>query len=290
MKRDAVRKDFHPVPLAAKASFHLTTSLREVTSRNVIGKVQGTDPKLASEYVLYTAHWDHLGKDPALEGDNIYNGAVDNASGVAALLVMAEAYAHLAPPPKRTILFLAVTAEEKGLLGAKYYATHPLYPLAKTLLDLNMDAMNPWGRAHTVASVTLGQTTIDALLVEEAARQGRVVAPDSVPERGYFYRSDHFELVKLGVPAVVAVSDVDYLGKPPGWGAAKREEYVQRRYHKPADQIDPAWDLSGLVEDVTLLFHVGRRVAGADRWPEWNRGTEFKAARDASLRAEPPVK
>jgi Zn-dependent M28 family amino/carboxypeptidase len=285
LKKSAASKSFRPVPLGAKADFRLTHATREIKSKNVAAKVEGSDPKLKDEYVVYTAHWDHLGRDPKLSGDQIYNGAADNASGVAAILEIARGFSRLKEPPKRSVLFLAVTAEEKGLLGAKYYASNPLYPLAKTLADLNTDVINLWGRTKDVVSVGLGNTTLDDLLAEAAAAQGRTVGPDAEPEKGTFYRSDHFEFAKQGVPALNIKGGMAYVDKPADYGKAKREEYTQKDYHKVTDEVKPDWDLSGAIEDLRLLFEVGYRVAQGDRYPEWKPGTEFKDARDAMLKA-----
>jgi Zn-dependent M28 family amino/carboxypeptidase len=284
LKKAALSKNFKPVPLGAKASFTIKNTLREVDSRNVIAKLEGSDPQLKDEYVIYTAHWDHLGKDEKLQGDQIFNGAVDNASGTAALLELAKAYTKLKRPPKRSILFLAVTAEEKGLLGAKYYATNPLYPLEKTLANINMDGMNQWGRTRDVVIVGYGNSTLDDLLSEAAAAQGRKIAPDPEPEKGYFYRSDHFEFAKQGVPALYTDSGTEYIGKPEGYGQQKRDEYTERDYHKVSDQVKPDWDLAGAIEDMQLLLQVGYKVAQAERWPEWKPGTEFKARREQMLK------
>lgn len=287
LKRAAMSRDFKPVPLKAQASFTIKSKLREVQSRNLIAKLDGSDPKLRDEYLIYSAHWDHLGRDESLEGDQIYNGAIDNASGVAWMLEIAKAYTRLKRPPKRTILFLSPTAEEKGLLGARYYATNPLYPLERTLADINMDIMNQWGRTRAIVSVGYGNTTLEDMLVEQAATQGRTVKPDPEPEKGYFYRSDHFELAKQGVPALTFLfPGTDYIGKPESYGQQKREEYVSRDYHKVSDEIKPDWDLSGAVEDTQLLFEVGYRVAEGNTWPEWKPGTEFKARREMMLKTK----
>lgn len=287
LKRAAVRKDFRPVALAARGSFAVSSTRREVKSRNVVAKLEGSDPSRKVEYVVYTAHWDHLGRDPKLEGDQIFNGAADNASGTSALLEIARGYTRIAPAPARSILFLAVTAEEKGLLGAKYYATHPLYPLEKTLANINMDVINLWGRTRDVISIGLGQTTLDDLLADAAKGQGRIVAPDAEPEKGLFYRSDHFEFAKQGVPALDPKGGVDYLDKPADYGKNKRDEYTEKDYHKVSDEVKPDWDLSGAVEDVRLLLEVGYRVAQGAAYPEWKPGTEFKARRDAMLGKRP---
>lgn len=285
LKAAAIRRDFEPVPLNGKASFSITNTIRETLSQNVVARLEGSDPVGKDEYIVYTAHWDHLGKDESLEGDQIYNGALDNASGTATLLEMARAYTMLPQPPERSILFLAVTAEEQGLLGAKYYASTPLYPLAKTLANINLDVMNPWGRTKDVVAIGYGNTTLEDILEREAAVQGRVVIPDTEPEKGYFYRSDHFEFAKVGVPALYMDSGIDFVGKPEEFGREKSADYTARIYHKPADEVDPNWDLSGMVEDTQLLFMVGYRVANGDRYPEWKDGSEFKAVREEMLKA-----
>jgi len=284
LKKTAVTKDFKPVALNAKATFHIKNSLRTVDSQNVVAKLEGSDPTLKNEYVIFTAHWDHLGIDPNLPGDKIYNGAIDNASGVATLLEWAEAFTKLQTPPKRSVLFLAVTAEEKGLLGSKYYAEHPLYPLEKTLADINIDGINQLGRTKDITIIGLGNSTLDDVAQQVAAIQGRTLSPDAEPGKGYFYRSDHFEFAKQGVPALDPESGTNYIGKPDGYGKQKRDEYTANDYHKPSDEVKSDWDLSGAVEDAQLLFVVGYDVAQGDKYPEWKPGTEFKAMRDAMLK------
>jgi len=284
LKTAALSKDFKPVALNAKANFTIKTALREVASTNVIAKLEGSDEKLKDEYLIYTAHWDHMGRDPKLQGDQIFNGAHDNASGTAGLLELAEAFAKLNPKPKRSILFLAVTAEEKGLLGAKYYAENPLYPRERTLANINMDGLNQWGRTKDLVIVGYGNSTLDDTLVEAASAQGRVVKPDAEPEKGFFYRSDHFEFAKQGVPALYTDEGTEFIGKPEGYGMQKRKEYTDRDYHKVSDDVKPDWDLSGAVEDLRLLFQVGYRVAQGEKWPEWKPGTEFKARRDEAMK------
>ncbi|HZT61271.1 MAG TPA: M28 family metallopeptidase [Pyrinomonadaceae bacterium] len=284
LKKAAVSKDFKPVALGAKATFHINNTLRPIESQNVVAKLEGSDPKLTDEYVVFTAHWDHLGMDPNLPGDKIYNGAIDNASGVATLLEWAEAFTKLQTPPKRSVLFLAVTAEEKGLLGSKYYAEHPLYPLDKTLADINIDGINQWGRTKDLTIIGLGNSTLDDVARDVAAVQGRTLSPDPDPGKGSFYRSDHFEFAKQGVPALDPESGTEYIGKPSNYGKQKRDEYTANDYHKPSDEVKPDWDLSGAVEDAQLLFVVGYDVAQADKYPEWKPGTEFKAKRDAMMK------
>ena len=284
LKKSAIGKDFKPVSLDAKASFSVKNELRNVDSHNVIAKLEGSDAKLKDEYVVYTAHWDHLGRDESLKGDQIYNGAIDNASGTAGLLEIAQAYTKLGTAPKRTILFLSVTSEEKGLLGSKYYAENPLYPLKNTLADINMDGLNQWGKTKDLVVVGLGNSTLDDIATDVAKSQGRVIVPDAEPEKGFYYRSDHFEFAKQGVPALDADSGIDFIGKPAGYGQKKREEYTANDYHKPSDEVKPDWDLAGAVEDLQLFFQVGYRVAQGAVFPDWKPGTEFKATRDAMLK------
>ena len=281
LKKAARSRDFKPVALNAKANFTLRNSIREVQSRNVIAKLPGAQSP--DEYVVYTAHWDHLGRDSTLQGDQIFNGALDNASGTAALLELAEAFSKSNPKPARSILFLAVTAEEKGLLGAKYYAKNPLYALNKTLANINMDGVNQWGRTSDVVVIGLGNSTLDDVLTEAARSQQRTIAPDAEPEKGFFYRSDHFEFAKQGVPALYTDAGVNFIGKDATYGAQKRDEYTNNDYHKVSDDVKADWDLSGAAEDTKLLYLVGWRVATDSAWPEWKPGTEFKAKREAML-------
>ena len=284
LEKLAARRDFQPVDLHVKASLGLRNTIRTINSKNVVGKLEGSDPLQRDQYVIYTAHWDHLGIGPEVNGDKIYHGAADNASGVAGMLELAGAFAQAQPPPKRSILFLSVTAEEKGLLGSQYYAEHPLYPLKKTVADINMDGMNLLGRTSDVEIVGMGQSTLDDELRAAAMQQGRVVKPDAEPEKGYYYRSDHFNFAKVGVPALDPSEGLDFLGKPPGWGMKMRDKYTREDYHKPSDQIKPYWDLSGAVQDLQLLGEVGYRIANLKTFPIWKTGSEFKAKRDAMMK------
>jgi Zn-dependent M28 family amino/carboxypeptidase len=289
LHKAATTKDFKPVALNAKATFHVKNTLRTIDSQNVVAKLEGSDPNLKNEYVVYTAHWDHLGKDDKAQGDGIYNGAIDNASGVASILEIAEAFTKLPTPPKRSVLFMAVTGEEKGLLGAKYYAEHPLYPLNKTLADINIDGVNQWGRTSDITLIGLGNSTLDDVAAAAAQAQGgRTISPDAEPEKGFYYRSDHFEFAKQGVPALDPDAGVHYVGKDPSFAKQKRDEYTEHDYHKPSDEVKPDWDLSGAVEDAQLLFIVGYNVLQGDKYPEWKPGTEFKAVRDKSLGGAQP--
>jgi len=276
LKKSAITKEFRPVNFNAKANVDIKQQIRSFKSHNVIGKLEGNDPKLKDEYVIYTAHWDHLGRHPELQGDPIFNGAIDNASGVASVIQLAASFKKLNPPPKRSVLFMDTTAEEAGLLGAKYYAEHPLYPLEKTLADINIDGINPWGKTHDLEDLTDRNSSLDDLLGQAAARQGRVMKPSSEPEKGGFYRVDSFEFAKAGVPVLHAARGIEIIGKPPEYGKQKRDEFVAKHYHQPSDEVDPTWDLSGAVQDIQLLFEVGYQVANGDKFPEWKPDSEFR--------------
>jgi Zn-dependent M28 family amino/carboxypeptidase len=284
LRKQALSRDFKPVPLGLTASFGIRNTLRTIDSQNVLAKLEGSDPKLKDDYVVYSAHWDHLGIGPPVKGDRIYNGALDNASGVAVVLEIAKAFTNLQPAPKRSVLFLMVTAEEKGLLGSEYYSLNPLYPLNHTLANINIDGVNQWGRTKDITVIGLGASDLDDYLRTAAAEQSRTLAPDAEPEKGFYYRSDHFNFAKQGVPALDPDAGVDYIGKPPDYGKQKRDEYTGTDYHAPSDQAKPDWDLSGAVEDAQLFLAVGYRVANADKYPEWKAGNEFKAKRDAMMK------
>ncbi|MFD3002266.1 M28 family metallopeptidase [Pontibacter toksunensis] len=288
LKQAALQKDFKPVPLDATASFSIQNKLREIQSKNVIAKLEGSDPKLKDEYVVYSAHWDHLGKDETLQGDQIYNGALDNATGTAGLIELAEAYAAMPTKPKRSILFLAVTAEEKGLLGSKYYAENPLYPLNKTVANINMDVLNAYGPTEDVVVIGYGNSTLEDVLAEEAATQDRRIVPEASPEKGSFYRSDHFEFAKQGVPALYSKSGVVARNQPPDYVQKWNDNYTANDYHKLSDEVRDDWNLDGAVEDLQLFLRVGYKVANTEKFPEWKPGTEFKAKREASLSAAAP--
>jgi Zn-dependent M28 family amino/carboxypeptidase len=285
LKQSALQRDFKPVTLPrAKASFHIENTLRKIESHNVVAKLEGSDPALAYEFVIYTAHWDHLGRDTSLTGDQIFNGAVDNGSGSAGLLEIARAYSKLYRRPKRSILFLSVTAEEQGLLGSEYYAENPLYPLKYTLADINMDGLNMWGPTKDMVLIGLGSSNLDDIATDVLKQHGRTVTGDAEPEKGFYYRSDHFEFAKLGVPALDPDSGTDYIGKPAGYGKEKRDYYTEHDYHKPSDEVKPDWDLSGAVEDLRVFFEIGNNIADGDYYPLWNPGAEFKAKRDAMMK------
>jgi Zn-dependent M28 family amino/carboxypeptidase len=283
LKARAATREFKPVPLGVTASVKLDNTLRTIDSRNVVAKLEGSDAALKDEYVVYTAHWDHFGIGEKVNGDSIYNGALDNASGTAGLLTLAKAFKAMKTPPKRSILFLSVTAEEQGLLGSQYYAVTPIYPLAKTLANINMDGMNTWGPTKDISVIGLGNSELDDYAKAAAAEQGRTLRPDAEPEKGFYYRSDHFNFAKQGVPAFDPDAGVEYVGKPASFGTEKRDEYTTNDYHKPQDEIKPGWDLTGGVQDLTLFLTMGYRIANAAKFPEWTTGNEFRAIREKSL-------
>jgi Zn-dependent M28 family amino/carboxypeptidase len=285
LKQQALQPDFKPVPLpGAKAGFHIQNTLRKIESHNVVAKLESEDPAHVNEYVIYTAHWDHLGRDTSLQGDQIFNGAVDNASGSAGLIEIARAFSKLFPRPKRSVLFLSVTAEEQGLLGAEYYAENPLYPLKYTLADINMDGLNVWGPTKDMVLIGLGNSNLDDIAIAALKLHGRTVTGDAEPEKGFFYRSDHFEFAKQGVPALDPDQGTDFIGKPAGYGKEKRDYYTEHDYHRPSDEVKPDWDLSGAVDDLRVFFEIGNQIADGDYYPLWNRGAEFKAARDEMMK------
>ena len=292
LKKASVSKDFRPVQLVPRfrkemipvtANIDIKQTLRSFKSHNVIGKFEGADPTLKDEYIIYTAHWDHLGHHPELQGDQIFNGAVDNASGDAAVIALASAFPQAGSPPRRSILFMCTTAEEAGLLGAKWYAEHPLYPLEKTLADINIDSMNVWGKARDIEDVSYGFSTMDDALAAAAQRQGRKAIPNSRPEKGAIYRADNLEFSKAGVPSLY-IGKGEHLMSRPENGPLRSDEFDLKDYHQVTDEVHADWDLSGAVQDVDLLFEVGYQIANADKFPEWKPGNEFKPKRDAMLK------
>lgn len=271
-------KGFKAVPLGLKLSGGFTNTIKRQASKNVIGVLPGkTAP---NDYVLYSAHWDHLGRCDAVEGDDICNGAADNATGVAGLVALAEAQVK-AGPAKRSIAFLAVTAEESGLLGSRYYAEHPIYPLAHTVGGVNMDVLNVDGRAKDFVLAGAGKSEIEDLVKPFVAAEGRVIGVEANPERGGYYRSDHFSFAKLGVPMLDGGSGEDLIVGGTAAGHAAREDYVAHRYHKPADEYDAKWDWSGAVEDLGIYYGLGRKLADdTSLWPNWYKNAEFRGIRD----------
>jgi Zn-dependent M28 family amino/carboxypeptidase len=289
LRASAQKKDFKPVPLGVTWSVALQNAVGRKQTANVIGRLPGSDPVLAKDAVVFSAHHDHLGvREGAKAGDDaIYNGAHDNASGVAALLSIAEAMKAL-PRPKRSIVFAAVAAEEQGLLGATYFAAHPTIEPGHMVANINIDGINTIGRTKDITMVGLGKSSLDAWIKGLAAAQGRVVKPDQFPDRGFFYRSDQFALARIGVPAAYFDEGVEVVGKPAGWGKEQKEKYEATDYHQPSDEVKPGWDLSGAVEDTQLCFFLGAKVANAPERPAWNPGDEFEAARKKALAALKP--
>jgi Zn-dependent M28 family amino/carboxypeptidase len=267
LRASALSPDFQPVPLKVSIAVSAKNEVREIESNNVIAKIEGSDPVLRQEYVIYSGHWDHLGR----QGENIFHGASDNASGAAGVLELAHAFTALAAHPKRTVIFLFTTAEERGLLGAKYYVQHPLYPLAKTAANINLDYFSNWGWGKTkdFSQLGLGMSSLDDLVKDAVTRQGRVVTGDTDPIEGFYWRSDHVEFAMGGVPSLASSPGIDFVGKPAGYGEEKRNEYIRNDYHKPTDQIKPDWDLTGAVEDLQVLLEVGYRVAQTPARPVW---------------------
>ena len=285
----AQHRDFRPIPLGIRASIAFRNQVRRITTANVIGKLPGRDPVLRDQAVLYTAHHDHLGKEaPARPGrDAIYNGAVDNASGVAELLAVARAFKALKEPPRRSVYFAAVAAEESGLLGSSFLARHLPVPAGEVACNVNIDGANIWGRARDLTVIGHGKSDLDALVESVARWQGRAVTPDQLPDRGFFYRSDQFSFARVGIPGVYAESGTDFIGRPPGWGRQQKEAWEAARYHQPSDEFDARWDLSGAVEDTQLYFFLGNLVANQDPFPRWVPGGEFGLARQAGETSAP---
>jgi hypothetical protein len=271
LRKAALSRDFQPVPLKASIAVQAHNQIREVDSANVVAKIAGSDSKLRDEYVIYSGHWDHLGR----QGDNIFHGASDNASGTAGVLELARAFTQLPSRPKRTVIFVWTTAEEKGLLGAKYYVQNPLYPLARTVANINLDYFSNWGWGKTkdFSILGIGMSSLDDLVQDAVKRQGRVVTGDTDPSEGFYWRSDHVEFAMGGVPSLASSPGIDFVGQPDGYGEKKRQEYIRNDYHKATDVVKPDWDLTGAVQDLQVLLEVGYRAAQDPARPVWrNRG------------------
>ncbi len=287
MKKQAVSRSFRPVVMNARVHFSVENRWRDIESHNVVGTLAGSDPKLKDQYLIYSAHWDHFGWNPKLPGskhDQIFHGAHDNASGVAALLELARAFTALPQPPRRSLLFVATTGEERGLLGALYYASHPLHPLRDTVANINMDGIQSWGRTKDVELISSGKSNIDRTVEAQAARMRMMVEPDQHPERGSVYRADQLEFARAGVPVVFLGGGLDVIGKPPGYGERMTQDYIAHHYHQVTDTIDPRWDLSGSAQQIELLFRIGDSLADSSSWPQWNADAEFRAAREKTMR------
>ena len=281
LKAKAVTRGFKPVPIGLTASTSVRNGIRRATSSNVVGVLPGS--KRPGEYVVLTAHWDHLGRALAFSGDAIFNGAVDNATGTAGLLELARAFGTVRPAPERSVVFVAFTGEEYGLLGSEYYADHPTVPLDKVAGGINIDGMSVNGRTNDVVVIGYGSSELEDDLREAAAKQHRVLVQEPTPEKGYYYRSDHFNLAKKGVPMIYAKSGIDSVAHGKEWGLAQQADYVSNRYHKPSDEFDPNWDLGGAVQDLEMYFAISYKLAQENRFPNWYPGNEFRAIRDRSL-------
>jgi Zn-dependent M28 family amino/carboxypeptidase len=283
LRQSAASRAFRPAPLGVSLNMTLRAQSQRMTSPNVVAIYRGNDPTLKNEYVVYSAHWDHLGVRPDQPGDNIYNGAVDNATGVAGIIAIANAFNSLAFKPRRSILFIATTAEEQGLLGAEYYATHPLVPFQQTVANINLDSMNALGVTTDITPLGAERSTLGKVIDEVAKENNVTVSPDPRPEQGSFYRSDHFPFAKAGVPAVSFNPGVKFVGHSDKWGEEQFQDYNQHRYHQPSDEYSPNWNFGGMIQQARLAFWIGLRVANATETPQWNRGDEFERARLKSL-------
>ena len=278
LRSQAATRNFQPVKLGLKGKINLKSEVKRVAAPNVVGILEGRDPKLREQYVVYSAHWDHLGVGaPDKTGDTIYNGAVDNASGVASVLAIAEALAKLprAQQPRRSSLFLFPTAEEQGLLGAEWYAKHPLVPVAKTAANVNLDSMNVLGLTHDFIPLGAERSTLKAVVESVARERGMRVSPDARPEQGSFYRSDHFPFAKVGVPSISLKEGDDYVGRPKGWGEVQFKAYNTAHYHQPSDEYSDSWDFRGMIQEAEIALAIGRRIADTEQMPHFNADDEF---------------
>ncbi|MBW8039584.1 MAG: M28 family peptidase [Planctomycetes bacterium] len=270
---------FRPVPLGVTVSCSLESTYRKIKATNIGGVIEGSDPELKEEAVVFTAHYDHLGIGKAVDGDSIYNGARDNATGIACILTLAQAFSQMDNPPRRTLVFLAVDAEESGLLGSQYYAENPTFPAGKIAANINIDTVNIWGKTRDVSIVGSNKSTIDAEVKEAAKTQGRIVLPYPRPEQGSFYRADQFSFAKIGVPCLYLSGGQDFIGREKGWGQKQGTSWNDTHYHQPSDEYNPDWDLSGCIEDLHLIFEVARQLANKEQMPRWLPGDEFEAVR-----------
>ena len=286
LREAAYNRDFEPVPLGITTSLGMDVEIARVKSANVLGLIEGSDPELKDEVVIYTAHHDHLGiGTPNEDGDTIYNGAMDNATGVAQVMAIAKAIKALPEAPRRSILVHLVGAEEQGLLGSEYYAANPTFAPGRIAANLNYDGGNIWGHTHDVTFVGLGKSTVDEIVTMIAGEQGRVVKPDQFADKGYFYRSDQFSFAKIGVPAMYLDTGTDFVDRPPEWGREQQNHYTEVNYHQPTDEYSPSWTFDGMVDDALLGYWTGLAIANADDKPTWVPGDEFEAARLEALRA-----
>ena len=284
LREQAYNRDFQPVPLGITTSMTMDIEIDRVQSANILGLIPGSDPVLKDEVVIFTAHHDHLGiSTPNEDGDAIYNGAFDNATGVAQVMAISKAIKALPEAPRRSMLVALVGAEEQGLLGSEYYAANPTFAPGKIAANINYDGGNVWGHTHDVTYIGLGKSSIDQIATMIADEQGRVVKPDQFSDKGYFYRSDQFSFAKIGVPAMYLDTGTDFIDRPPEWGREQQNHYTEVNYHQPSDEYDPSWNFEGMVDDATLGYWTGLAIANADEMPTWNAGDEFEAARLEAL-------
>ena len=279
LKAAADHRGFRPVALNAKASIAFDSTIEHGSANNVLGLVKGS--KYPDQVIVYSAHWDHFGRDPKLKGDQIFNGAIDNGTGISALLEIAGAFAK--SKPERSVLFLATTLEESGLLGSLYYTQHPVFPLDKTVADINMDAMDVIGPTKNLQIIGSGQSQLEDMLKAALKKQGRYTSPDATPENGFYYRADHFSFAKAGVPALMTQTGNDKVKGGTAAGTAALADYTAHRYHTPQDNFDPNWDFSGVAEDAQALYEVGAQLANSQQWPQWNTDSEFRAKRQKEM-------
>lgn len=278
LRSRAANRDFQPVPLGIKAKLDLKSEIKRVAAPNVVGVLEGSDPRLRDQYVVYSAHWDHLGIGaPNRAGDSIYNGALDNATGVAAVIAIAESFTRLPPAqrPRRSSLFLFPTAEEQGLLGAEWYSKHPVVPLDKTAANVNLDSMNVLGPTHDFIPLGAERSSLKAVVEAVARERGMRVSPDARPEQGSFFRSDHFPFAKVGVPSISLKEGSDYIGRPKGWGEEQFRAYNTAHYHQPSDELRDSWDFRGMIQEAEIAMAIGRRIADMEAMPRFNPGDEF---------------
>jgi Zn-dependent M28 family amino/carboxypeptidase len=279
LRTAAEDRGFKPVPLGVTVSSSLESTYRNIKATNVGGVIEGSDPELKEEAIVFTAHYDHLGIGKAVDGDSIYNGARDNASGIACILTLAQAFSRLDNDVKRTLVFLAVDGEESGLLGSQYYSENPTFAAGKIAANINIDTVNIWGKTRDVSIVGSNKSTIDAEVEEVAKKHGRTTLPDPRPEQGSFYRGDQFSFAKIGVPALYLSGGQDYIGQEKGWGQKQGASWINTHYHQPSDEYNPNWDLSGCIQDLNLLFEVALRLANKEQMPSWLAGDEFEPVR-----------
>jgi Zn-dependent M28 family amino/carboxypeptidase len=282
MEKAAAKPGFKPVPLDATASMTLHSKIGHIESKNVVAMVEGRDKP--DEVVVYTAHWDHLGTDPSRKGHKVYSGAIDNGTGLSMLLEIADAFAHQAQRPERSVLFFMPTLEESGLLGSQYYAARPVFPLDHTVADIAVDALPIIGRAHDMTVIGKGQSELEDLLAGVLKKQGRVISPETTPENGFYFRSDHFNFAKAGVPAMLASSGLDLLAGGKAAGEKAAADYTAHRYHTPNDVFNPDWDLSGILEDTQAIYELGQHLSHAGVWPTWYPDSPFRAKREAMMK------